>query len=104
LSANAHRATPITLGSLSLGRTLCRDHHLKLHHYGNEAGWWADLKIVPMQVAKDLWAATLRQARFSFSESEAKIADGDSGRANEKPLHLARFLAQVLVAGMAPSN
>ena len=40
---------------------LCRDHHLQLHQHGNEAAWWADLKIAPLEMAKELWAATLLQ-------------------------------------------
>jgi hypothetical protein len=42
---------------------LCRDHHIQLHHHGNEAAWWANLQIVPLETAKELWAATLRQER-----------------------------------------
>jgi hypothetical protein len=40
---------------------LCRDHHLQLHQHGNEAAWWANLKIVPIDLANELWNATLRQ-------------------------------------------
>ena len=39
---------------------LCRDHHIELHRHGNEAAWWANLKISPIEIAKDLWAATPR--------------------------------------------
>lgn len=38
---------------------LCRVHHVQLHNHGNEAAWWADQKMTPMQTAKDLWAATI---------------------------------------------
>jgi hypothetical protein len=38
---------------------LCRDHHVDLHRYGNEAAWWANLQIVPTEAAKDLWQTTL---------------------------------------------
>ncbi|WP_442935610.1 ERF family protein [Nitrobacter sp. NHB1] len=34
---------------------LCRDHHHELHRHGNEAAWWANLKLAPLEVAKDLW-------------------------------------------------
>lgn len=57
-------AQPRTLGrkvSDEFTVPLCRDHHMQLHHFGNEAAWWANLKIVPMEIAKDLWAATLRR-------------------------------------------
>ena len=38
---------------------LCRDHHEELHRYGNEAAWWANFQIEPMQAAKELWTMTL---------------------------------------------
>jgi len=41
---------------------LCRDHHQELHRNGNEMAWWANLRIAPIEVARELWAATLRQA------------------------------------------
>jgi hypothetical protein len=34
---------------------LCRDHHDELHRHGNEAAWWANLKLTPLEVAKELW-------------------------------------------------
>jgi len=34
---------------------LCRDHHNELHRRGNEAAWWANLNIAPMNIAKELW-------------------------------------------------
>jgi hypothetical protein len=37
---------------------LCREHHRELHRVGNEAAWWANLQIVPLEVAKDLWEAS----------------------------------------------
>jgi hypothetical protein len=40
---------------------LCREHHQELHRHGNEAAWWANLKIVPMEAAKELWSTTLRR-------------------------------------------
>jgi hypothetical protein len=38
---------------------LCREHHQDLHRYGNESAWWANLQITPIEVAKQLWQATL---------------------------------------------
>jgi hypothetical protein len=38
---------------------LCRDHHQELHRHGNERAWWANLQITPLEVARELWAATL---------------------------------------------
>ena len=34
---------------------LCRDHHNELHRHGNEAAWWANLNIAPINIAKELW-------------------------------------------------
>jgi hypothetical protein len=34
---------------------VCRDHHHELHRHGNEAAWWANLNIAPLNVAKELW-------------------------------------------------
>ena len=45
---------------------LCRDHHLQLHQHGNEAAWWANLKIAPLDMAKELWNATLLKEESSF--------------------------------------
>jgi hypothetical protein len=41
---------------------LCREHHHELHRHGNEMAWWANLQIAPLEVASELWAATLLQA------------------------------------------
>lgn len=34
---------------------LCRAHHNDLHRHGNEPAWWANLKIAPLTVARELW-------------------------------------------------
>jgi hypothetical protein len=39
---------------------LCRRHHRDLHHSGNEAAWWHDLGIDPIEVARQLWEETSR--------------------------------------------
>jgi ERF superfamily len=36
---------------------LCRIHHQELHAHGNEAAWWANLRISAAQVAAELWRA-----------------------------------------------
>jgi hypothetical protein len=46
---------------------LCRDHHLQLHRQGNEAAWWANLKIAALDMAKDLWNATLWKSKTRMS-------------------------------------
>jgi hypothetical protein len=52
---------------------LCRDHHLQLHHHGNEAAWWANLKISPTEIAKELWTATVRQDSSAAAGRPAEI-------------------------------
>jgi DNA recombination protein Rad52 len=37
---------------------LCRGHHRELHQTGNEVGWWENLKIDALGIAKDLWKQT----------------------------------------------
>ncbi|EAQ33854.1 hypothetical protein NB311A_20021 [Nitrobacter sp. Nb-311A] len=37
---------------------LCRSHHQELHRHGNEAAWWANGQIAPLEVAKRLWETT----------------------------------------------
>jgi DNA recombination protein Rad52 len=34
---------------------LCRAHHNELHQEGNEAAWWHDMGIDPLEIAKRLW-------------------------------------------------
>jgi hypothetical protein len=42
---------------------LCRDHHMQLHKNGNEAAWWANLKVEPLADARALWSQSLRLRR-----------------------------------------
>ncbi|MGY4626684.1 ERF family protein [Bradyrhizobium sp. USDA 4486] len=37
---------------------LCRSHHRSLHRHGDERGWWANLQIAPLSIAKELWDAS----------------------------------------------
>jgi hypothetical protein len=57
---------------------LCRDHHLDLHRYGNETAWWANLHIVPMEAAKDLWQTTLLDSDQS-PQRKALLQPSDGG-------------------------
>jgi hypothetical protein len=34
---------------------LCRSHHRELHQCGNEAAWWHDMGIDPIDIAGQLW-------------------------------------------------
>jgi hypothetical protein len=40
---------------------LCREHHQQLHRHGNEAAWWANLQISPIDAATNLWQETLHR-------------------------------------------
>lgn len=54
-------AQPNTLGrkvSDEFTVPLCRDHHHDLHRQGNEMTWWADMQVVPTDVARELWQSS----------------------------------------------
>lgn len=42
---------------------LCRTHHRELHNYGNEAAWWHDMGIDPIDIAGDLWGESESRRR-----------------------------------------
>jgi hypothetical protein len=46
---------------------LCREHHHELHKHGNEAVWWANLQIAPVDTAQKLWRTNLVHDVGSFS-------------------------------------
>lgn len=48
---------------------LCRKHHHELHQHGNEMAWWANLKISPIEIAKELWEADPIHNTLSFGET-----------------------------------
>jgi ERF superfamily len=60
---------------------LCREHHQQLHRQGNEAAWWANVQIVPTEVAKRLWEATLLQVHRSAPRSQPRPRDPEIGAA-----------------------
>jgi len=39
---------------------LCRIHHRLVHRVGNEAAWWKEAGIDPVDVARRLWGRTRR--------------------------------------------
>jgi hypothetical protein len=49
---------------------LCRDHHRELHRQGNESGWWANVQIAPLGVAKELWETTLLQVHRAHGQPD----------------------------------
>ena len=57
---------------------LCREHHHELHRHGNEMAWWANLQIAPLEVASELWTATLLQAGPARRTTE--VANKRSGK------------------------
>jgi hypothetical protein len=59
---------------------LCRIHHRLVHNMGNEAAWWQDSGIDPVEAAAQLWNGTrfhggTRRLACSprVSESRSKI-------------------------------
>jgi hypothetical protein len=60
---------------------LCRGHHRELHHCGDEAAWWARIRIDPSVPARALWLQTHPLAvgdpmRRSGGHRSKPIADG----------------------------
>jgi hypothetical protein len=58
---------------------LCRDHHRDLHRRGNELAWWANLKIAPIELAKELWQTTLLHPDDSIVR-KIRPSNAESGR------------------------
>jgi hypothetical protein len=50
---------------------LCREHHQELHRHGNELAWWANLQIIPLPVASELWT----QHRFKAAATPDGFQD-----------------------------
>lgn len=48
---------------------LCRKHHHELHQHSNEMAWWANLKISPMKIAKELWETDPIHNPLSYGEA-----------------------------------
>jgi hypothetical protein len=58
---------------------LCRHHHQQLHRNGSEVAWWADLQIAPLEVARDLWQATLLGSDHSTARTLPDSGDREQG-------------------------
>jgi hypothetical protein len=54
---------------------LCRSHHQELHRHGNEAAWWANVQVAPLEVAKRLWETT------SSNQASADCVGASQGKA-----------------------
>jgi Rad52/22 family double-strand break repair protein len=52
---------------------LCRNHHRELHQEGNEAVWWHDMGIEPLEVAQELWAESRKQAGEAFGSGCVQV-------------------------------
>lgn len=48
---------------------LCRAHHNDLHRHGNEPAWWANLKITPLTIARELWINSSRDPSDTTADS-----------------------------------
>ncbi len=62
---------------------LCREHHHELHRSGNEGAWWANVKVIPLQVARDLWQATLSGDADPFGRvlpAALEVSQGAAGK------------------------
>jgi hypothetical protein len=58
---------------------LCRIHHRLVHRVGNEAAWWKESGIDPMQAARELWKRTrLVEDRSKSKDTEVVAADRTS--------------------------
>jgi hypothetical protein len=79
-------AQPRTLGrkvSDEFTVPLCREHHRDLHRFGNEAAWWANLQVAPLQAARDLWEATLSSGGGAFDPVLPVIREVSQGAASK---------------------
>jgi hypothetical protein len=53
---------------------LCREHHRELHRLGNEAAWWANQQIAPLEAAKDLWEPSQLHSKASKAAAPSQFA------------------------------
>lgn len=58
---------------------LCRRHHHDLHRSGNEAAWWHDIGMDPLEIAADLW----RESQSLHDGKGGTLANG-SGAVESK--------------------
>jgi hypothetical protein len=57
---------------------VCRLHHRELHHYGDEASWWAGIGIDPLPIALEFWRRSRRNSALQSGETPG----GQSGRSS----------------------
>lgn len=63
---------------------LCRDHHQQLHQAGNEAAWWHDLDIKPLEIAKGLWEESRTKAFPTAAKTPQQQAPRDPSHADPR--------------------
>jgi hypothetical protein len=58
---------------------LCRGHHRQLHQVGNELEWWAQHKVEPLPIARELWEQTHSRSAATHQPSvDAASAEPES--------------------------
>jgi hypothetical protein len=58
---------------------LCRDHHHELHRYGNEAAWWANLQVAPVEAANELWQTSPIHGTIRSETGTLQSSSGSTG-------------------------
>jgi hypothetical protein len=74
-------AQPATLGrkvSDEFTVPLCRDHHHALHRHGNEISWWANFRIAPMEIARELWRTSPVHGSSGLLDAAAGLHHSDA--------------------------
>jgi ERF superfamily len=69
---------------------VCRLHHRELHRHGDEAAWWAGVKIDPVPVALALWRSTHRGGAFNPAGEgpDFKAATGEAVPSQDRAVPL----------------
>jgi hypothetical protein len=59
---------------------LCRIHHRLVHRVGNEAAWWKEAGIDPIEVARELWGRTLHAQDHQPTVAPVALPQSAGGR------------------------
>ena len=51
---------------------LCRAHHRELHNSGNEAAWWHDMGVDPIEIARELWDETEKRRATAAANDQQR--------------------------------
>ena len=82
---------------------LCRIHHRLVHRVGNEAAWWKEAGIDPIEVARKLWGRTLR-AEGREGEPPQSMSSHDPDRARSDRCRLVVAKARLHKGGRRPCS